>query len=104
MLKDPSQRDKEKTIPQTPARKELDIVPKPWAKTVQTSFVAISQLLFVTNPTLRQILNLWYKSYSHVRLVNTKSLLTHGEVIDLAVYQGAIMKDIETVKTLLLKR
>lgn len=104
VLKDPSQRDKEKTIPKTPARRELDVVPKPWAKSVEASYRAISQLLFVTNPTLRQVLSLWYKSYSHMRLVNTRSLLTHGEVIDLAVYQAAIMKDVETVKNLLLKR
>ena len=104
VLKDPSQRDKEKTIPKTPARRELDIVPKPWARTVEISYRAISQELFLTNPTIRQVLNLWYKSYSNLRLVNTKSLLTHGEVIELALYQGAILKEIESVRTLLLRR
>lgn len=104
MLKDPSQRDKEKTMPKTPARMELDVVPKPWAKSVEASYLAMTQQLFVTNPTLRQVLNLWYKSYSHVRLINTKSLLTHKEVIELAVFQGAVMKDIDTVKNLLIKR
>lgn len=104
VLKDPSLRDKEKLAQKTPARRELDVVPKPWAKTVESSYIAISQRLFVTNPTLRQVLNLWYKSYSQVRLINTKSLLTYNEVLDLAVFQGAIMKDIETVKNLLLKR
>lgn len=104
MLKDPNQRDREKAIPKTPARMELEVVPKPWAKTVDASYLAISQLLHVTNPTLRQVLNLWYKSYSSLRLINTKSLLTHGEVIELAVYQGAVTKDIESVKNVLYKR
>lgn len=83
---------------------ELAIVPKPWAKSVEASYLNISQSLHVTNPTLRQVLNLWYKSYSNLRLINTKSLLTHSEVIDLAVYQGAITKDIESIKHLLMKR
>lgn len=104
MLKDPSQRDRERLLIKTSARKELDIVPKPWAKTVESSFITMSHTLYVTNPTLRQVLNLWYKSYSHLRLINTKALLTHGEVIELTVYQGAIMKDIESVRSVLLKR
>ncbi len=104
VLKDPDQRDRERAIPKTPARLELEIVPKPWARSVEASYAAMSQLLYVTNPTLRQVLNLWYKSYSQVRLINTKSLLTHSEVIDLAVYQGAITKDVESVKNVLIKR
>lgn len=104
MLKDPSERAREKSPAKTEIRKELDVVPKPWAKSVEASYMAMHHILYVTNPTLRQVLNLWYKSYSNVRLVNTRSLLTHSDVIELAVYQGAIMKDVESVKNVLTKR
>lgn len=103
VLKDPSERAREKAASKTPARMELDIVPKPWAKSVEASYTAINQSLYVTNPTLRQVLSLWYKSYTSMRFINTKSLLTHGEVIELAVYQGAIVRDVESVRNKLIK-
>lgn len=93
----------EKAAANTPARRELDVVPKPWAKSVEASYITMTQSLYVTNPTLRQVLNLWYKSYTNIRFVNTKSLLTHSEVIELAVFQGAIVGDVETVKNTLIK-
>lgn len=103
VLKDPSERAREKVITKTPARRELDVVPKPWAKSVEASYMTMSRTLYVTNPTLRQVLNLWYKSYTNIRFVNTMSLLTHKEVIELAVYQGAIVRDVESVRNTLIK-
>lgn len=41
----------------------LMVVPKPWNKTVVAAFASISQTLFVTNPILTQVLNLWYRDY-----------------------------------------
>ena len=104
VLKDPSERSKLKTMEKTAARRELDVVPKPWAKSVEASHAAMTRTLHVTNPTIRQVLSLWYKSYSSLRFVNTRSLLTHGEVIELAVYQGAIVKDIESIRNVLMRR
>jgi len=51
-----------------------------------------------------QVLNLWYKDYSRVRLVNTGALLTHRQVFELPKFQGMVMRDIDTIRSLLLKR
>ena len=104
VLKDPSERDKEKAPCKTPARAELDVVPKPWAKSFEINYFNLSKDLFVANSTLRQVLNLWYKTYSPVRLINSRALLLHNEVLELTVYQSAISKDMDAVKNLLLKR
>lgn len=50
------------------------------------------------------LLNLWYRDYAKVRLVNPVMLLTHPNVMDLSAYQSTVMKDIESVRMLLLKK
>ena len=55
VLKDPRQKEREKTPQKSSARLELDIVPKPWTKSVVAAFSAMNQLLFTTNPTLNQV-------------------------------------------------
>ena len=68
------------------------------------AFLSLQERLFVTNPTLSQVLNLWHRDYAKVRLVNPVMLLTHPNVMDLSAYQSAVMKDIESVRMLLLKK
>lgn len=68
------------------------------------AFVTLQERLFVTNPTLSQVLSLWHKDYSRVRLVNPVTLLTHPDVMDLSTYLSTVMKDIESVRMLLLKK
>ena len=103
VLKDPGERAIERPASKTEVRRELDIVPKPWEKSFHASMAEMARSLYVTNPTLRQVLNLWYKSYAQARFINTKSLLTHGEVLEQHVFQGAIMDDIESVKNVLMR-
>ena len=45
-----------------PHRQELEVVPKPWNKSVLAAFTAMTQQLFVTNRTLNDVLGLWYRS------------------------------------------
>ena len=104
MLKDPSQRDQAKKVTLTSDRKELEVVPKPWAKSFKVHRFTIFNSLHVTNPTLRQVLSSWHKNYSKIRLINAEALLTCGEVIELTSFQNAIMKDIDSVKSLFLKK
>ena len=51
-----------------------------------------------------QVLNLWYRDYSHLRLVRPSVLLSHLGVIELTSFQRAVMKEIESVRNQLLKR
>ena len=104
VLKDPRQKDREK-LPQKPEYKqELDVVPKPWNKSFVSAHVSMGKSLFITNPTLNQVLNLWYKSFSQLRLVNAKAMLTHSEVFELTIYQGLVVRNIDAARTQLLRK
>ena len=51
-----------------------------------------------------QVLNLWYRDYSHLRLVRPSVLLSHSGVIELPSFQRTVMREIESVQNQLLKR
>ena len=104
VLKDPRQKGLEKEPRKLPHRQELDVVPKPWAKSVISAFQTMSQTLFVTNPTLNQVLSSWYRSFGHLRLVSATRLLTHPDVFELTAFQSKVVKDIEAMKNVLLKK
>ncbi len=103
VLKDP--RQKEQTAPQfvLPHRTELSVVPKPWNRTFVSARDTMYKNLFVTNPALNQVLNLWFSKYSSMRLINSKALL-NSDVFELTTYQALIVRDIESAKNILLKK
>ena len=104
VLKDPRQKDRQKLPPKPDYKLELDVVPKPWNKSFVSALMSMGKSLFVTNPTLNQVLNLWYKNFSQLRLVNAKALLTHGEVFELTIFQGLVVRNIDAAKTQLLRK
>ncbi len=105
VLKDPRQKEQEQTAPRStlPHRQELNIVPRPWGRSFVSSREALHQSLFVTNPTLNQVLNLWFTKYSSMRLVNSKALLS-DDAFDLSSFQSLISRNIESAKNVLLKK
>lgn len=104
VLKDPRQKDKEKHPPKPDYRLELDVVPKPWNKNFVSAQAFMGKTLFITNPTLTQVLNLWYKSFSQLRLVNARAILSHSEVFELTIYQGLVVRSIDAAKSQLLRK
>ncbi len=104
VLKDPRAKDQEAPYSQLPHRRELDVVPKPWNRSFSAAHVAMSELLFVTNPTLNSVLNLWHRNYGALRLVSSKGLVTHEKVFELAAYQNLVVKENERVRNVLLKK
>ena len=104
VLKDPHLQDKDSHLKKSPPLLELDVVPKPWAKNFRLNKSVISRSLHLTNPIIRQVLNLWYKNYSMTRLIKSSVLLTNTEVMELSSYQTFIMSDINAAKSLLLKK
>lgn len=104
VLKDPRQKDREKLTTKPDYKIELDVVPKPWNKSFVSSHASMGKSLFITNPTLNQVLNLWYKNFSQLRLVNARALLTHSEVFELTIYQGLVVRHIDAAKTQLLRK
>lgn len=104
VLKDPRQKDREKRPPKPDYKLELDVVPKPWNRSFVTAHTAMRKTLYVTNPTLNQVLNLWYKNFSQLRLVNAKALVSQSEVFELTIYQGLVVRSIDAAKTQLLRK
>lgn len=104
VLKDPRQKDRDKLPPKPDYKLELDIVPKPWNKSFVSAHTSMGKTLFITNPTLNQVLNLWYRNFNQLRLVNAKVLLTHSEVFELTIYQGMVVRNIDASRTQLLRK
>lgn len=103
VLRDPRAKHQEEPLSQLPHRRELAVVPKPWNKSYTTACTAIAELLFVTNATLRSVLNLWHETYGQLRLVNSRELVTH-KVFELSLYQNMVVKENERVRNILLKK
>ena len=104
VLKDPRQKDKEKLTTKPDYKRELDVVPKPWNKSFVSAHALMGKSLFITNPTLNQVLNLWYKNFSQLRLINARALSTHSEVFELTIYHGLVVRQIDAAKTQLLRK
>jgi len=83
---------------------ELDVVPKPWAKSFRQSKGAMSRSLHLTNPIICQVLQSWYRNYSSLRLIRSSALLSFTEVLELSLFQGIIVRNVEEAKTVLLKK
>jgi len=104
VLRDPREKDEDKEEELLPHRAELMQVPKPWKKSFFASRSIMEQDLLVTNPTMAGVLDLWYRSFGNLCLVNTKDVLTRPESMELAFFQNLMMRYIEMAKDTLLKK
>ncbi|CAI8004188.1 Dynein heavy chain 7, axonemal [Geodia barretti] len=101
VLKDPRPKQQTAEVPKLPHRQELEVVPKPWNQTFLTAGMAMSETLFVTNPTVAAMLRIWHQEYTHYRLVNCAGLLSRSEVYEMADFDRVVKRDLESSKTLL---
>ena len=67
VLKDPRPKQQTVEVPKFPHRQELEVVPKPWSQTFLAAGTAMSETLFVTNPTVAAMLRIWHQEYTHYR-------------------------------------
>ncbi|CAB4002499.1 dynein heavy chain 7, axonemal-like, partial [Paramuricea clavata] len=79
-------------------------VPKPWNKSYLSARHAMEHDLFVTNATMSGVLDLWYKSFGSLRLVDVKDIKRRPEALELAVFQNIVMKHIELARETLIKK
>ena len=63
VLKDPREKDEDKSDQQPAHREELAVVPKPWHKSYVASLETAKDHLHVTNPCMLQVLQLWHTSF-----------------------------------------
>ncbi|EDO45806.1 predicted protein [Nematostella vectensis] len=104
VLKDPREKEEDKKEEVLEHRIELDQVPKPWYKSYLMASAAIEQDLFVTNPTMAGVLDLWHKTFGTLRLVDKNDIQMRPEALELAMFQNVVMRHIEIAKETLLKR
>jgi dynein heavy chain len=63
VLRDPREKNEEKKEELPPHREELEVVPKPWEKSYYHARNLAIENLFVTNPCMLQVLQLWHASF-----------------------------------------
>ncbi|KXJ28065.1 dynein heavy chain 7, axonemal [Exaiptasia diaphana] len=104
VLKDPREKDDDKKEEVLEHRLELMQVPKPWFRSYLSSKGAMEQDLFVTNPTMAGVLDLWHKAFKSLRLVDVNDIQLRPEALELAMFQNVVMRHIEIAKESLLKK
>ncbi|XP_028408947.1 dynein heavy chain 7, axonemal-like [Dendronephthya gigantea] len=104
VLKDPREQEDEKVDDTPDYKKELAQVPKPWNKSYLSARLAMEHDLFVTNATMSGVLDLWYKSFGSLRLVDIQDIKRRPEALELAVFQNIVMKHIELARETLIKK
>ena len=65
VLKDPREKDDDKEEVQPPHREELAVVPKPWNRSFVMAQEANIDALFITNPCMLKVLELWHDSFRY---------------------------------------
>ncbi|XP_066544073.1 dynein axonemal heavy chain 7 isoform X2 [Amia ocellicauda] len=104
VLKDPREKDDDKTQVLPPHRAEMEVVPKPWKKSFLLGQKAMKEKLHAINPTMLSVLDLWHVSFRKLRLIDVEEFQRRRESMELPVFQQLVMKHIESAKDTLLKK
>jgi len=104
VLRDPREKENSVSEEVLPHRLELQQVPKPWEDSFYAAYEAIQDKLFITNPTMAAVLNLWHKNYGKLKLVDAVDVKTKSDALELGVFQNLMMQYIESAKDTLLKK
>lgn len=104
VLRDPREKEENITKEVLPHRIEMMQVPKPWKKSFLTACARIEQDLYITNPTMAAVLNLWHRNYGELTLIDPEDVKTREESMELAFFQNLMVRHIESGKDQLLKR
>ena len=63
VLKDPREKEEDEEEKQPLHREELAVVPKPWNKSFLVAQAANIDALYITNPCMLKVLELWHDSF-----------------------------------------
>lgn len=78
--------------------------PVPWSNIYQTSKCYIEKHLFITNPIMGALQNLWYEKFSSWRFINIERLMNSGLPLSIATFEEMMyafckegMEDLKTI-------
>ena len=83
---------------------ELAVVPKPWRNNFLECRNFISKRLFTINPTVSQVMALWHREFTDLRLVDVTELLSRNEALEGQMFHRIMMSHTEQAKEKLLKK
>ncbi|XP_021921863.1 dynein heavy chain 7, axonemal isoform X5 [Zootermopsis nevadensis] len=79
-------------------RQELKQMSKTWRPTFERNLAKIQKNLHTVNPCLAKVLDLWYKSFSEMRLVDVKEISKIGVAFELAEFQALVSTHIDAAR------
>ncbi|PNF31634.1 hypothetical protein B7P43_G17186, partial [Cryptotermes secundus] len=95
VLQDPSESDNRIKQYDSTYRQELKGLSKIWRPNFEKNLSKIQTNLHRVNPCLAQVLDLWYKSFSEMRLVKVKEIIKAGVALELAEFQALVSRHID---------
>ena len=79
-------------------------MPKPWRKQYFENVEKVRAAIHETNACHRQLLDLWFREFDKLRLVNTSEFHTRTEALELQAFQQLYMRHIESAREQLNKK
>nr|XP_008115484.1 PREDICTED: dynein heavy chain 7, axonemal [Anolis carolinensis] len=104
VLRDPREKEEDKTQVLPPHRQEMDMVPKPWNKSFLAARNYINENLHAMNPAMLAVLDLWQTNFHDLRLVDKAAFHTRSESMELSFFQNIVVKHMESAKDTLFKK
>ncbi|XP_069698472.1 dynein axonemal heavy chain 7 [Periplaneta americana] len=98
VLQDPSESDNRIKQFDSVHRRELNETSKTWRCSFVKAAAKIKMNLHTVNPCLAQVLDLWHKSFSEMRLVNVKEISQAGVALELPEFQSLVSKHIAAAR------
>lgn len=104
VLKDPREKDDKKEETLLPHRKEMALVPKPWRKMFFHNKDIIHRILHITNPSMKQVLELWHTYFRDLRFIDIREFHDRKDSMEIGCFQNICMKHIESAKGTLMNQ
>nr|CAD7415718.1 unnamed protein product [Timema poppensis] len=98
VLQDPSQSDNRIKEYDSEFRRELKEMSMTWKLTFDSARLKMRRNLYTINPCLAQVLDLWHRSFTNMRLVDIQEVIKSGAALDLMDFQQLAQKHIEAAR------
>ncbi|KAK7493483.1 hypothetical protein BaRGS_00015194 [Batillaria attramentaria] len=93
ILKDPAERERVHiAVVPRPFPRRVIRAPVPWHDTFREKKDYIEHHLFITNPIMLLLQNIWFAEFNHLRFVNVKELFNHNLPLQPADFEALIKK------------
>ncbi|XP_025831878.1 dynein heavy chain 7, axonemal-like [Agrilus planipennis] len=103
VLKDPTVTESIAAEFDSAERREVVLLGPKWQKSYDLNKLQINRWLYIVNPCMQQILQLWYTKYRKLRLVDVEKLKSYEAPYELANFQWVVEKHIASAQKILLE-